>query len=303
MSAWLHAGHRERRGARVPGRAVGQVGHLARSAGGRAPRRSRAPAPARFAGRGPARRWSARPPPPASVTRQQSSRLNGQQIIRESSTSSTVIGSRIHRLRVQRRPLARRDRDLGQLLLGRAVLGHVPRCWPARTTPAGRGSPNGSSNWPSIVGRWRRAAASRLCDRPLSPWVISATSQRPSAMAAAACATWITKEPAADVGAVHDLRLDPEVLADLGGRDIRREQAVHVLEGQAGVAQGVAGALRVKLQHRLVGDDPDLGPTRRRRRSRPCQTGSYLGISQTASERKPHPPTPSPARRGGAMGH
>ena len=32
--------------------------------------------------------------PPASVTRQQSSRLNGQAIMRERSTSSMVIGSR-----------------------------------------------------------------------------------------------------------------------------------------------------------------------------------------------------------------
>src|SRR5687768_17076857 len=91
-------------------------------------------------------------PPPASVTRQQSSRLNGQQIIRELSTSSTVIGSRY--IAFGLRP--------AHLLVATAISASwsfvVPywamwRDAASAYEPTGLGRPYGSSNWPTIV--WR----------------------------------------------------------------------------------------------------------------------------------------------------
>ncbi len=84
--------------------------------------------------------------PPPSEIMQQSSRWSGDEITREASTSSTVIGSWILGRRVQRRVAARGDRDLGELLGGRAVLVHVAlrdharscRRWSGRRAPRRR---------------------------------------------------------------------------------------------------------------------------------------------------------------------
>ena len=64
-------------------------------------------------------------PPPSEIT-QQSSLCSGSAIIRE--LDHVVGGDRIavHRVRIEPGELAHADRDLGQLLRGRAVLVHVP---------------------------------------------------------------------------------------------------------------------------------------------------------------------------------
>ena len=60
--------------------------------------------------------------------------------------------------------------------------------------PTGMGRPNGSSNWPARSWGPDGRVGSPTRDRPLWPWVISATRQRPAAIAAAACPTWITND-------------------------------------------------------------------------------------------------------------
>ena len=70
------------------------------------------------------------------------------------------------------------------------------------------------------------------------------------------------KGGAADGCAVGVRGLDAEVLGELeGGRPARGtggEDAVDLGEGDAGVLEGVAGGLGVKLEGGLVGDDADL---------------------------------------------
>src|SRR5262249_48372223 len=132
-------------------------------------------------------------PPPASVTRQQSSRLNGQQIIRELSTSWIVMGSRYIAFGFSPAHFRVATAISASCSL---VVPYWAMCLDAASAydPAGRGRPYGSSNWPSIVWALEARGGIPTRDRPLSPWVIRATSQRPAAMAAAACATWIRKE-------------------------------------------------------------------------------------------------------------
>ena len=55
--------------------------------------------------------------------------------------------------------------------------------------PAGRGSPNGSSNCPGNIWLVSLRGAMPTLDRPLCPWVINATSHSPLAMAVIAWPT------------------------------------------------------------------------------------------------------------------
>src|SRR3990172_5735632 len=176
-----------------------------------------------------------------------------------------VDGERVahHRLRVEDRPLARGDGDLGELFVGGAVLVHV--------ADAGGGVDAGRPA--DVVGHLELGGG--------EPGVEAGTAGAgPVAVGVAGLA--VSDEGdldqagldggggvldvddeggAADGGAVGVLRLDAEVLRDLErGRPAGAGgvHAVHLRHLDAGVGEGVAGGLGVELQGGLVGDDADL---------------------------------------------
>src|ERR671936_244558 len=123
--------------------------------------------------------------------------------MREFSTSWTVIGSRNIAFGFR----AAQARVATAISANCSLV--VPYCamWREQARayePTGRGRPKGSSNWPDrlwgLVGR----GGIPTRERPLSPWLISATLHSPLAIAVTAWPTWMTKdEPPTAVQSVY----------------------------------------------------------------------------------------------------
>ena len=188
--------------------------------------------------------------------------------IRDVSRRQHVIDGEIvahERARVELRPLSRRHGHLRELLAGRAVLVHVPH----RRHRVGTGGATDAKGHFELGG-WQcgiesEAAAARPAAVPRREAGLAVRDQRDAA------------EPGGDRrGGVLDvddegrtaghravgvLRDDAEVFADLRARhgaDAGGEDAVDLRLVDAGVAQRVAGGLRVHHDRRHVRHDADL---------------------------------------------
>jgi len=125
--------------------------------------------------------------------------------------------------------------------------------------PAGLGKPYGSSNW-------ERRPPERIPGIPTRDLALTVSDERYVAQSVGNGQCGVPdmnhEGRAANTRAVGVARLNAQVFGDLDAGEPAaqrgREDPVHVTECQAGVAQRITGSFCLKLDGRLIWDDPDL---------------------------------------------
>ena len=175
------------------------------------------------------------------------------------STSSTVSGPASWRnaARVQQRPLARGDRDLGELLARAAVPVQVLAAPPSRSTTAGTAGRTASRTAPP--GVCASSTPPRLRERAerwLDAKLMTTTEACPASIACAARATYHLEAPSRRRTSSPSTRgSSAEVVGELGGREPRDAgggEPVDVGEGQPGVGERPGHRLGLQREDRPV---------------------------------------------------